>query len=235
MTLIRLTVSPNAAQMTIGTSVSLVATGWHDDGTTVDVTGMAAWESGTPTVAVVVAGVVTGITPGSAVVAARLASPPLSGSCVVDVAAPASICWDGQPSAFEARMARPLPTYALESLRQRFVLLAVNDQSIRHGVRAVLQMAMETEMRAILLKMVDLAADVSTSNVCSRRGYLDIDKDMQRMRFLIGPALDELAALSAIPSQYVDLVRRYASSAYARYRMGAIAAALCLATAVGVP
>jgi hypothetical protein len=144
-------------------------------------------------------------------------------------------CWDGTPSAFELRMAAPLPSYALEALRQRFLFVVVSNHSPKKGARVVLQMATETELRVALLKMLDLAVDVVDSNVCERRRYIDVDYDMKLMRFLIGPALDELAATPLVPSQYVDLIRRYVASDYPRYRMGAIAAALCLATAVLVP
>lgn len=132
-------------------------------------------------------------------------------------------------------MAKSLPTYALESLRQRFLFVVVDDHSTKAGVRATLQMAVDTELRVALLKMFELAVDVVDSNVCQRRRYLDVDRDMKLMRFLVGPALDELAAVPSVPVQYVDLVRRYATADYPRYRMSAIAATLCLATAVLVP
>ena len=132
-------------------------------------------------------------------------------------------------------MAKPLPSYALESLRQRFLFVVVDDHSIKAGVRATLQMAVDTELRVVLFKMLELAVDVVDSNVCQRRRYLDVDRDMKLMRFLIGPALDELAVAPTMPVQYVDLIRRYTTADYPRYRMGAIAAALCLATAVLVP
>lgn len=235
MTLVLLTIAPNAAQITPGATTQLVATGWHDNGTTVDLTSSVAWSSSEGSVAGVVAGLVTGVAAGSAVVTATNASPALAATCVVDVDDVVSTCWSGTPSAFELRMIQPIPSYALEALRQRFLFVVVSDHAPKFGVRAVLQMAVDTELRVALLKMFDLAADVVDSNVCQRRRYLDVDHDMRLMRFLVGPALDALAEVPGVPTQYVDLIRRYSTADYPRYRMSAIAAALCLATAVLVP
>ncbi len=144
-------------------------------------------------------------------------------------------CWTGDPSAFEERMANALPTYGLESLRLRFLYVVADNHATKKAVRATLQMAFETELSAIVAKFVTLDSDVMRSRVCERRPFLDIDRDMAMMRFLVEPAMDELADVPQMPAPYVDLLRRYIASDYPRYRMCAVATSLCLATAVLVP
>lgn len=144
-------------------------------------------------------------------------------------------CWAGTPSLFEARMVKPLPTYGLESLRLRFLYTVADNHAMEKAARATLQMAFETELSAIVAKFVTLGSDVMRSKICERRSFLSIDRDMAMMRFLVEPAMDELADVPQMPAPYVDLLRRYIASDYPRYRMCAMATSLCLATAVLVP
>jgi len=139
-------------------------------------------------------------------------------------------CWNGPASTFELRLLKPLPTYALEQLRLRFMFALVSPADQTKAARVAFQMAFETEIKAVLIKMVSLPASVPESVVCERRHFVDIDRDMHAQRFLVGPALDELETTPNMPSPYMDLLRRYASTDYPRYRMCALAAALCLAT-----
>lgn len=162
---------------------------------------------------------------------ARLDAPlafPLGGDLVV-----ASTCWNGAPSAFEEKLLLPLQDYALEQLRVRLMSLVVTPSQPAKAARAVLQMALETELRAVLTKLIEVAPDVETSNVCERRRYLQVDIDMRMHRYLVGPAFTALSEVPDVPPPYADLVRRYGRSAYPRYRVSALAATLCLATAAG--
>lgn len=138
-------------------------------------------------------------------------------------------CWIGLPSPFELQLLTPLPTYALEQLRQRFLYALTTTHDPVKSARVLFQMAFETEIRTVLVKMISLPASVPESKVCERRHFIDVDADMQSYRFLVGPALDELGAVPAMPEPYMDLLRRYASADYARYRMCSVAAALSLA------
>lgn len=144
-------------------------------------------------------------------------------------------CWAGTSSPFEQRLMSPLPTYGLESLRLRFMNVVVSNHAMNKAARAILQMAFETELRAVVTKLVPLAADVMRSNVCERRRFIDVDVDMRRMSFLVEPALTELASAPGAPPAYVDLLRRYAASDYPRYRACALATTICFAAAVLVP
>lgn len=130
-------------------------------------------------------------------------------------------------------MLLPLKDYALEQLRARLMTLVVTPVSPVKAARAIFQMALETEMRAVLTKLIEVAPDVETSNVCERRRYLEVDIDMRAHHYLIGPAFAALAKAPDVPRPYVDLVRRYGRSAYPRYRVSALAVTLCLAVAVG--
>lgn len=149
------------------------------------------------------------------------------------VSTTSTACWTGDLSAFEEKLLLPLQDYALEQLRGRFMATVTTGGIPERAARAVLQMAMETELRLVLAKMVEVAPDVAESNVCERRRYLNIDIDMRRHRYLVQPAYTALAKVSAVPAPYVDLIRRYGGSAYPRYRVSSLAATLCLAAAVG--
>lgn len=144
-------------------------------------------------------------------------------------------CWNGPSSPFEARLLQPFANYALEQLRLRFMfsLTAPADQT--KAARVLMQMAFETEIGAVLVKMIELPAGVLESTVCERRRFGDVDRDMQLQRFLVVPALDVIEGTPGMPGPYMDLIRRYATSDYPRYRMCALAAALCLATFLLTP
>ena len=141
-------------------------------------------------------------------------------------------CWNGPSSDFETALQAPFSNYALEQLRQRFLFTLVSDRSPVKAARVVLQMVMETEVGVILPKLVTLPAGVLESNVCERRRYVDIDQDMHLQRFLIAPALDALAANPKAPVPYVDFIGRYVASGFPRYRMSALAVALCVGKVV---
>jgi hypothetical protein len=144
-------------------------------------------------------------------------------------------CWSGPSSAFETRLLKPLPNYALEQLRARFMFSLVAPPDQVKAARVLFQMAFETEIRAVLIKMIELPTSVPESTVCERQRFIDVDKSMQLQRFLIGPALDALETTPGMPAPYMDLIRRYATSDYPRYRICALAASLCLATFLLVP
>lgn len=139
------------------------------------------------------------------------------------------VCWTGSLSTFELRLLRPLPMYALEQLRVRFLHVVTTTQEPVKAARAVLQMAFDTEIKAALAKIITLAPDVLSSRVCERRRFLEIDADMQLFKFLWAPALDAVREREFIPFQYVELLERHYEAAYPRYRVSAIAALLCLA------
>ncbi len=144
-------------------------------------------------------------------------------------------CWIGLPSPFEMKLLAPCPTYALEQLRQRFLFAVTTTHDLVQSARAVLQMAFETEVGTILVKQVTLASDVMSSVVCVRRHYIDVDQDMRLQRYLVNPAFDDLAKLPGMPQPYVDFLARYVMSDYPRYRMSAIAGALCVTKALQTP
>jgi hypothetical protein len=145
-------------------------------------------------------------------------------------------CWDGSsPSAFEVRLLKPFDDYVLEQFRLRFLFSLTSPSSGVKSARVLMQMAFETEIGTVLGKMIPLPVSVPETTVCERRRFNDIDKDMQLQRFLVGPALDALETTPGMPSPYMDLIRRYATSDYPRYRVCALAASLCLATFLRTP
>lgn len=139
------------------------------------------------------------------------------------------ICWNGPASPFETRLLKPLPTYAIEQLRQRFLFTLTTTHDQVKSARVLMQMAFETEVGAILVKQLTPPAGLETSVVCERRHYLDVDKDIRLQRYLIEPALTDLRKTPNMPESYVDFIVLYLASDYPRYRMGAIATLLCVA------
>lgn len=137
-------------------------------------------------------------------------------------------CWDGSLSAFEEKLIRPLPVYALEQLRARFHHAVTTTRVPKKGARTVLQLAFDTELGAVLAKAIVLAPDVRSSKICERRRYLDIDTDMQRYKFMWASALEAAREIATIPTHYVDLIETHLTSAYPRHRVSALATLLCL-------
>ncbi len=70
-TLVSITVTPVNPPIAAGNSVQLTATGTYSDKSTVDLTSIASWTSSNTGIAVVDAGLVTGVSPGSATMTAE--------------------------------------------------------------------------------------------------------------------------------------------------------------------
>lgn len=138
-------------------------------------------------------------------------------------------CWEGSLSPFESKLLQPLPLYAVEQLRTRFLHAVTTSREPTKNARAILQMAFDTEIGTPLAKLITVAPDVRASRVCERRRFLDIDTDMRMFKFLWAPALDALREQGSIPLRYIDLVERHFDAGYPRYRVAAIAALLCMA------
>lgn len=138
-------------------------------------------------------------------------------------------CWLGPSSAFEIRLLQPLPTYAIEQLRQRFLYTLTTTRDPVKSARVLMQMAFETEVGTILFKQLTPPANLETSVVCERRHYIDVDSDVRLQRYLIDPALDDLRKTPNMPESYVNFIVLYLASNYPRYRMSAIATMLCVA------
>jgi len=141
-------------------------------------------------------------------------------------------CWYGPSSALELQTLQPIPTYALEQLRQRLLFALTTSRSPTTSARVLLQMVTETEIGVALQKIVAFPPDVASVVVCERRRYVDVDFDMRLQGYLVNPALAALAGYVSIPAPYVDLVALYANSDYPRYRVSALAAAVCMGAAL---
>jgi hypothetical protein len=137
-------------------------------------------------------------------------------------------CWTGLLSPFELRLLQPVPLYAVEQLRTRFLHAATTSGEPTKTARSVLQMAFDTEIGVTLSKLITIAPDVRASRVCERRRFLDIDTDMRMFKFLWSPALDALREQGSIPPRYLELLERHFEAGYPRYRIAAIAALLCM-------
>jgi hypothetical protein len=138
-------------------------------------------------------------------------------------------CWAGSLSAFELKLLRPLPLYAVEQLRTRFLHAVTSSGEPTKTARSVLQIAFDTEIGTTLAKLITVAPDVRTSRICERRRFLEIDTDMRMFKFLWSPALDALRDQGSIPLPYIELLERHFEAGYPRYRVAAIAALLCMA------
>lgn len=91
-----LAIEPSAATLTPGETTTLVARGTFEDGTTRDVTTSVVWSSSASAIATVDAGLVTGLTTGTAIISARdeatgVTSGSASATIEVVAAAPVSL------------------------------------------------------------------------------------------------------------------------------------------------
>lgn len=134
---------------------------------------------------------------------------------------------------FEEKLLQHLPHAALDQLRMRMLYAVTSDRSPVRATRVLVQMALATELKILLNKAVVLSPIIQATVVCHRRKYIDIDADMQLYQFLFEPALTQLAEVW--PGPYADLIRRYMTYEHPRFRMAALAAGLCLATARLIP
>jgi hypothetical protein len=139
-------------------------------------------------------------------------------------------CWIGVPTPLEAQILVPLSDPNLERLRSLMVTKVVTGNDATKGARVVLQMAYGTEVGVILTKLAQPSPSPLAAKVCQRRHFLDIDADLRLQVLVIEPALSALAAMSSpVPAPYVDFLRRYLSSNYARYRVSALCVMVMLA------
>lgn len=139
-------------------------------------------------------------------------------------------CWDGSdPTYIERKLLKPMPLYAMDQLRLRFLHLCTYNHDPVKSARVICQMAFETEIGVAIKKVVFPLPVVFSSLVCERRRFLEIDADMTKLNFLLEPALDALETDGRLPASYLRLFRVHLAGDYARYRMCAIAALLLLA------
>jgi hypothetical protein len=142
-----------------------------------------------------------------------------------------SIAAAAQQVAAARSLLQPLPLYAVEQLRSRFLhVVATTHDPVAAALRTV-QMAFETEIGVALAKVVSVLDSDRQVVVPIARRYLEIDGDMRAFSFLVDPAVDALEAAAVLPDSYIELLRGYLKSAYPRYRVSAIAALLVLAAA----
>lgn len=141
-------------------------------------------------------------------------------------------CWYGPSSALELQILVPIPTYALEQLRQRLLFALTTSRLPTTSARVLIQMILETEVGVALQKVVTFPPDATSVVVCERQRYLDVDAAMRLQGFLVNPALTALANYANIPTPYVDLMSLYAASDYPKYRVSALAAVVCLGAAL---
>ncbi|WP_242344597.1 Ig-like domain-containing protein [Anaeromyxobacter terrae] len=95
-TLVSIAVSPATAVTVVGATVKLTATGAYDDGSKRDVTAEASWTSLNGGIAQVSAGVVTGVTAGTATVTAAVGA--IQGTALVTVDTPTFVSLRADPT-----------------------------------------------------------------------------------------------------------------------------------------
>lgn len=144
-------------------------------------------------------------------------------------------CWAGLLSHFELKLLQPFPIYALEQLRARFLFTVTTTHNLVQAARRTFQMAFETEIGVAIQKVVNILPDQQSSLVCPARRYLEIDGDMAAFSFLYEPALDIIESNGFLPVYYVNLFRTHLKSPYARYRVCALAALLCVSAQYLIP
>lgn len=139
-------------------------------------------------------------------------------------------CWDSTNTAFETLLLSPFQTASLEQLRAMTLQFSVSQVAANKAARAVLQMAFETELSAVIADYVPTSDDVIQSLLCTRRKYLDIDQDLKSVAFLIDPALQALKSAGVLPDEYLRLFNSHINNTQPKYRVCAICALVCYAT-----
>ncbi|ABS27525.1 Ig-like domain-containing protein [Anaeromyxobacter sp. Fw109-5] len=110
-TLVSIAVTPATAVTVPGATVKLTATGAYDDGGTRDVTAEASWSSLNGAVAQVSAGVVTGVTAGTATVSAAIGA--VQGTALVTVDTPTFVSVRVDPPSATISTGQSLPIRCL--------------------------------------------------------------------------------------------------------------------------
>lgn len=139
-------------------------------------------------------------------------------------------CWDGStPTEFEDVLLLPFTTPDLERLRTLLLQFAVSELNQVKAARAVLQMAFETEIAAVISDYVPITDAVKQSLVCPRRKFLDIDKDLNQSRRIYSTSLDALKVAGVLPDEYLRLFSRHIDNNQPKYRVSALCALVCYA------
>jgi len=133
------------------------------------------------------------------------------------------------------KLLEPLPLYAVEQLRSRFLHAVTSTHDPVAAALRTVQMAFETEIGVALAKVVSVLDPDRQLVVPGARRYLEIDADMRAFSFLVDPAVAAVEQTAILPGAYLDLLRRYLGGAYPRYRISAIAALLVLAATFLTP
>lgn len=140
-------------------------------------------------------------------------------------------CWYGYPTEFEQRLVEPLPLYALDQLRRRFLFSLTTTHDVTQSARVMLQMAYQTEIGVAIRTLVPTTVDVMTANVCERRSFIDVNNDLDTYAFLVEAGVQNAARAGFLPASYMQMFEAYIAQPYAKYRVCAVAALLCVSTA----
>ena len=131
----------------------------------------------------------------------------------------------------ETALATVFPDYALESLRARFLHVVTSDHAPAASARAAVQMAYETELRTPLRRTIDISPGIADELVGTRLRFLEISNAMTSFTFLSAPAMTAITDLAILPAHYVRFLESYLQAPSPKYRMCALAVALCFAAA----
>lgn len=129
----------------------------------------------------------------------------------------------------ETALLGPFSNGALELLRSRFLYVVTTDHTPTESVRAVVQMAYETELGTALSRTIAIAPGIADELVTTRQRFLTIDVDMKPFVFLYVSALKAFNILKILPRNYVRFLKTYLQAPTPRYRMSAVATLLCFA------
>ena len=145
-------------------------------------------------------------------------------------------CWDPTDPAklaaspitvIETKIGKPLPTLSLDTLRRYFLQSVVSDRDSLKGARVTVQLGFVTTLQ-VLLSSVLVPPNVVESNVCTRRKYMDIDKDMKARNYLYDNAVTDAIARGVISATYGRTISNDLNGSSPRTRVAAIAVLLIL-------
>lgn len=120
-------------------------------------------------------------------------------------------CWDATStssplSLIDTKLAKALPTPALDTLRRYFLQATTTDRDVAKSVRVTIQLANETTLR-VLLGDVTIPDNVFTSKMCTKRKHIDIDTDMTARSGLYLLALNEAVSRNVLSASYAKTLQ----------------------------
>lgn len=137
-------------------------------------------------------------------------------------------CWDGTLSTFETSLLNPITfSSPVELFKSKLMQFSIAPFKTKQAARAILQMATETELFSVLAEYIFVSEDIKKSNICERRKYLPIDKDILKYKHEYIVTLQTLLDVGYLSKEYYDLFEVHLNSNNAHHRVSSMCVLMC--------